>query len=248
MASEVLILDSFAQRSDILYRLWRVTVTDTEKYELYFKYYDGVCSRLSTSREISEIFIETHEDLFHIMDVLWEFENISTLTRPSLRKALQQPAQPSPDQSTNFYPRINSPDHLPRRVNDSKEYSSTQQRTTRRSDEKMDNTINLALRLWLTMDIRGRQFGGVGDIQWNDDSSLGDFIEKRFPTTELTGEVAQSRDVLLDEEFTAPNLFRRRGIKTKFTDKLSNHLIYDAKAETLMVYPLKQFLTLHKTW
>lgn len=121
--------------------------------------------------------------------------------------------------------------------------------TISRSDEKMDNTINLALRLWLTIDIRARQFGGVGDIQYNDNSSLGDFIEQRFQTAKKpAGEVAQSRDVLLEEEFTAPNLFHRRGIKTEFTDKLSNHLIYDAKAEILIVYSLKHFLMLHKTW
>lgn len=62
--------------------------------------------------------------------------------------------------------------------------------TISRSDEKMDNTINLALRLWLKMDIRARQFGGVGDIQYNDNSSLGDLIEQRFQTAKKpAGEV-----------------------------------------------------------
>ncbi|MCJ1265928.1 hypothetical protein MMC22_005810 [Lobaria immixta] len=120
------------------------------------------------------------------MDVLWTFKNISTLTRPSLRNALQQPAQPSPAQSTNSYLRIT---------------------TTSRSAEQMDNTIDLALRLWLTMDIQARQFGGIGNIQWNDDSSLGDFIEQRFRTAKkTTGEVAQVEigagilpDKLIDE-------------------------------------------------
>lgn len=248
MRSKIPVFESLTHRSDILKRFWNVDVADTEKYELYFRYYDGVCRRLSTSSELSAMCADTHEDLFHIMDILWKVENVQALKRQGLREALRQFAPASPAQLTNPDLRMHSQDHLPRSVDDSRDDSFTEQQTRTHSDEKLNNTINLVLRLWLTIDIRARQFGGVGDVQWNDESSLGDLINQKFPTAKKGTDEVQRRDVLLDEQFTAPNLFRRRGIKTEFTEKLSNHLIYDAKAQTLMVYPLRHFLNLHKTW
>lgn len=221
---------------------------ETEKYELYFKYYDGVCKRLSTSIELFAMNAKTHEDVFHVMDVLWQSANIQKLTRRKLRQDLRQFAQPSADRFSSEDSWVHSPDPLPSSVADSNDDSPAELQTPCPSDEMMNNTINLTLRLWLTIDIRARQFGGVGDVQWNDDSSLSDLINQQFSRVKKeTGEM-HNREVLLDEDFTAPNLFRRRGIKTEFTDKLTNHLLYDSKAQTLMVYPLRHCLGLHKNW
>lgn len=220
MASNVPLTQPLNLRSDILMRFWHIDVADTEKYELYFQYYDAVCNRLRTSSEIVAMDATTHEDVFHVMDILWASGDFQTLTPPILRQALRG----------------------------STDDNSAGTQTQSPSDDMMNNTINLAIRLWLTMDIRARQFGGVGDVQWNDDAPLKDLVEQEFPKVKKgTGEI-HTRDVLQDEEFTAPNLFRRRGIKTEFTEKLTNHLLYDPKAQTLMVYPLRHFLSLHRTW
>lgn len=64
-------------------------------------------------------------------------------------------------------------------------------------------------------------------MQWNDISSLGDLINQKFLTAKKGAGEVQSRDVLLDEQFTAPNLFRRRGIKTEFTFKTLFKLTQD---------------------
>lgn len=244
MASNVPLTKSLSLRSDILNRFWHINnVFDEEKYGLYFKYYDDVCHKLSTSSEIFAMSARTHEDVFHVMDALWKSTNKQTLTRRQIRQTLQNSTQPSLDQSAKDNSRINSPEPLPSLSDDFQDDSSAEQQTS-----MINNTINLALRLWLTMDIRARQFGGVGDVQWDDDCSLRKFIDQEFPKGKKEMGMPHSRDVVLDEEFTAPNLFRRRGIKTEFTYKLTHHLLYDSKAQSLMVYPLRHCLNLHKMW
>ena len=228
MASKALLIESPNSRSDILKRFFNRDVADTEKYELYFKYYDRVCSGLSSSSEYTAMNAKTHEDVFHVMDVLRYSPDIKALTRQEFRQALRRPLSRSSDVS--------------------RDDSSTQQQTRNRSDDMMDNSINLALRLWLTMDIRARQFGGVADVQWNENSSLSEFIDHNFPREKKWSNEVHSRDVWLDEKFTASSLFRRRGIKTQFTDKLTHHLFFDRKAQILMIYPLRHYLSLHRTW
>lgn len=250
MASQVPLINSVLDlKSDILKRFWQIDVADTEKYELYFKYYDGVCNRLRTSTEISAMDAKTHEDVFLVMDVIWKSADIQTLTRRELRQALRNSTQPSPDRSANVDSNVCSPGPGPSSVDDSRNDISAEQLTRYLSDDMMNNTINLSLRLWLTVDIRARQFGGVGDVQWNDDVSLRNLIDQQFPTVDKGAGASQSgRDVSLDEEFNALNLLHRRGIKTEFTDTLTHHLLFDPKVKTLMVYPLRHCLTLHKTW
>lgn len=248
MASKVLLIESLNSRSDILKRFWNRDVADTEKYELYFKYYDHVCSRLSTSSEIMAMNAKTHEDVFHVMDVLWHSADIKALTRQGLREALGHFTPPSTDRSTygDFWMPSSHP--LSSSADGSRADKSAEQQKRSRSDEMMDNTINLALRLWLTMDIRARQFGGVADVQWDENSSLSKFIDQQFPREKKWTSEVHSRDVWLDDRITAPSLFRRRGIKTQFTDKLTHHLFFDRKAQIMMIYPLRHYLSLHKTW
>ena len=228
MAPDPLLTEPFKSRSDILKKFFNRDVADTEKYELYFKYYDRVCSRLRSSIEYVAMNAKTHGDVFHVMDVLQHSPDIKALTRQGLRQALRHPLSRSADHS--------------------RDDSSDEQQTINCSDEMLDNTIDLALRLWLTMDIRARRFGGVADVQWNEDSSLSEFIDHNFPKEKKWSSKVHSSDVWLDERFTAPSLFLRRGIKTQFTDKLTHHLFFDRKAQILMIYPLRHYLSLHRTW
>ena len=84
-------------------------------------------------------------------------------------------------------------------------------------------------------------------MEWGEDSPLLDFLERQFPRPR--NELYHLRDSLLEPEFTAANLARRRGVRIMTTKNLRNHLLYDISDpinKKLYIYPLRLCLLAQK--
>jgi hypothetical protein len=111
-------------------------------------------------------------------------------------------------------------------------------------DIAINRSIDFALRVWITMNVReecyGLQTPRTPTIQWNDTSSLVDFIARNFPQATTTASSLQ-----LDHTFTAANINRLSGIDIEWTPCLADHLRFDKRRRLLRIYPFKQVLLDH---
>lgn len=89
------------------------------------------------------------------------------------------------------------------------------------SDEKLDASMNLAIRLLLMLRVGRIQnsFSGQRELSW-DNGTLQDFISSQFNTGQAMGQ----EKVRLDEVFVARNLGRIARIRIAWTDNLGDHL------------------------
>lgn len=111
---------------------------------------------------------------------------------------------------------------------------------------KLNNSINLALRLFLTIDIREEVFAPASTtIQWDDTSTLQDLIERQFPGPRLLDDGGKGR-IVPGNDFTAVNLQRIGGVNLDWTCDIKEHLLFDREFRSLKVYTLKSCLYDHK--
>lgn len=113
--------------------------------------------------------------------------------------------------------------------------------------ERVNNSINVALRAWLTMNIREDYFAQAEDtIQWDETTGFQDFISSQFkgPKNKAT---SRESDIVLDSQFTAANMRDYCQIKTKLTFNLKQHLSFVSSRgqKILLVYPLASCLRAH---
>ena len=107
------------------------------------------------------------------------------------------------------------------------------------ADEKINTSIDLALRLWLTMNIKKKGVTpAVRDNPWNDESDLSVFIRAHFPSPEA----GRNINAPLVGALTAVDLERTSGILIKWTYHLEDHLLLDRVKRKLNVYPLDRVL------
>ena len=107
------------------------------------------------------------------------------------------------------------------------------------ADEKINTSIDLSLRLWLTMNIKKKGVTPmVRDNPWNDESDLSVFIRAQFPGPEA----GRNINVPLVGALTAVDLERTSGIQIKWTFYLEDHLLLDRAKRKLNVYPLDRVL------
>jgi hypothetical protein len=112
------------------------------------------------------------------------------------------------------------------------------------SNESLNRTIDLALRLWLVLNIRDEDFApGMCSVQWDDTTPLQSFIATQFPRPRFLKELSEKMfDFALPESFNMRNLKRWSGIKPEWTDNFSEHLDLDKDHRILKVFPLKQYM------
>lgn len=119
-------------------------------------------------------------------------------------------------------------------------------RRPQEDDLSIDRLIDLTLRLWLMLNVRGDELSILTPqtpaLHWDDGFSLEQFISMQFPqsTTELT--IRESR---LDPSFTAANMVRICSLHIKWTASLEDHLRLDRRRKILSVFPFKDFLVGH---
>jgi hypothetical protein len=111
-------------------------------------------------------------------------------------------------------------------------------------DIGINRSIDFALRVWLTMNVREEcyrmQTPQTPTIQWDDESTLVNFIAQNFPEATTTASSLQ-----LDHTFTAANINRLSGIDIEWTPCLADHLRFDKRRRSLRIYPFKQVLLDH---
>ena len=107
------------------------------------------------------------------------------------------------------------------------------------ADGRINISIDLALRLWLTMNVKKRGVTPViRDNPWNDESDLSTFIRAQFPGPENRRDL----NTQLVGTLTAIDLERTSGIRVKWTYNLEDHLLLDGVKRKLNVYPLERVL------
>lgn len=104
--------------------------------------------------------------------------------------------------------------------------------------------IDLSLRLWLMVNVRcpDSRFltPSTSSVEWDDTTTLRQFIVKQFPRRRLDLEPKHSR---LSHVFTVGFMVKVCGLKLEFTSTLENHLRLVRRHKTLLVYPFKACLT-----
>ncbi len=112
------------------------------------------------------------------------------------------------------------------------------------SEESLNRTIDLALRLWLVLNIRDDEYAlGAHSIQWNDDVSLQSFIVQQFPKPRMVWDLSERMfDFVLPDNFIMVKLKRYSGIKAHWTYDLSEHLDLDKDHRILKVFSLKYYV------
>lgn len=116
--------------------------------------------------------------------------------------------------------------------------------------EKLNHSINLALRLWLMINVQEPNFARGIFAAWDDDTTLRNLIERQFPgprgAIKLTGGTQigtdKERSTVFESNFTAANLQRIAGIKIEWTYNLLEHLRFNKRKRQLWIFPLKQYL------
>lgn len=112
------------------------------------------------------------------------------------------------------------------------------------SEESMNRTIDLALRLWLTINIRDDEYcPAVRSVQWDDYTPLERLIEVQFPRPRLVKELYEKMfDYVLPDNFNMVKLKQWSAIRVDWTYDLSEHLDFDKDARILKVFPLKGYV------
>ncbi|KAI9672489.1 MAG: hypothetical protein M1817_003255 [Caeruleum heppii] len=210
-------------KKEIVACFWRQRTQDVHLPDFisFFHYYDRTCKALYLGvleKEADVTAASTHHHVMSIVSCLWDYLDEETEKDLPCRR----PTVRESLESHTFGEGV-SHDHINR-------------------------SIDLALRLWLTINIRDPKFAPASNSrQWDDESSLRSFIASRFPTPQ-TSEVPSTlqRNVRLESNLTAVNLRRLSGIRTEWTQRLDEHLDFDHANRTVKVYMLKACLHHHR--
>ena len=114
------------------------------------------------------------------------------------------------------------------------------------SDHGVNLAIDLSLRLWLMVNVRSPESKSptsTYSIEWDDLTTLRNFIAKQFPRRKMDLEPKHSR---LSHMFTVSFMVKVCGLKVEFTSRLEHHLRLVRRHKTLLVYPFKSCLTGHQ--
>jgi len=104
----------------------------------------------------------------------------------------------------------------------------------------LDRSINLAVRLWLMINMQELHFEGIRHqascVQWDDETPLREFFRNLFPQSRWQITARSSR---LGPHFTAAFMHRIRGLKIEWTTSLYDHLRLDRQRKALKIFPYK---------
>ena len=110
-------------------------------------------------------------------------------------------------------------------------------------DAKLNASVTLAARLWLSISIDSLpHFFTPGHVvRWDSDQCLSDAIEKEISPTSQTTET-----VKLPKVFTAANLEKIAGIQVQWTSNLADHLALKDDDKKVMFFHQASFLELSR--
>lgn len=185
------------------------------------QFYHKICEGLylGLQSEAKSLVAENHHHVLVIVQVLWDFLD---LKQPCRRPELRAKLEERFDQLDEL-----GPDNQMR----------------------LNNSINLALRLWLTMDIQDSVFAPATiTIEWDDSSALDDFVKSQFPPPKGSSIFHKDETAISIGDLTAVKLQRIGGITIEWTYLLNQHLKYDRESRKLKIYMLKTCLHDQQSW
>lgn len=197
---------------------------DLEDYVSYFQFYHKSCEALylGLHNEAKSLVADNHRHVLIIIEALWEFIDHSL---PCTRPTVRLEAE--------------------------KKLSSIAEGDSI-TEIRLNNSINLALRLWLTLDIRNSAFApAASTIQWDDNTTLHEFVRSQFlgpRASRNPTEKDEKETVISDGELTAVKLRRIGGITIEWTYHLNQHLRFDREFRRLKIYSLKTCLHDQRLW
>ena len=104
----------------------------------------------------------------------------------------------------------------------------------------LNRSINLAIRLWLMVNTQEPKFEGLrheaNSVQWNDCTSLREFLQSLFPPAKWHVTAQSSR---LGSHFTAAFMQDVCGLTIEWTTSLHDHLYLDRRRKALRIFPYK---------
>ena len=104
----------------------------------------------------------------------------------------------------------------------------------------LNRSINLAIRLWLMVNTQEPEFAGLRheatDVQWDDESTLVDFLRSLFPNSRWPLTARSNR---LGPYFTVAFMQDVCGLSIEWTTSLHDHLRLDKLRKALKVFPYK---------
>lgn len=114
------------------------------------------------------------------------------------------------------------------------------------TDIALNRSIDLTMRLWLSLNIREEAFRPLSPqtpaLEWDDASSMQDFLSSLFPPSHWQIDMREGR---LHPYFTVANMVKICRLKIEWTDSLEDHLRLDRRQKVLRVFPHKCCLTAH---
>jgi hypothetical protein len=123
---------------------------------------------------------------------------------------------------------------------------SLQTRFQDTTDIALNRSIDLIIRLWLSINVREKTFRGLSPqtqpLEWNDASTLRDFLWGLFPRANWD---IKAREGRLHPYFTVANMIKICGLRLDWTDSLEDHLRLDRRGKILRIFRYKCFLAAH---
>jgi hypothetical protein len=107
----------------------------------------------------------------------------------------------------------------------------------------ISRSIDLAIRLWLMINVRESQFRSLRPlctcVDWQKEKTLEDLMRDLFPSSRWK---VSARDSRVDVHFTAVMMVEVCGLKIHWTSSLQDHLLLDRRKRILSVFGFKDLL------
>ncbi|KAK4168458.1 hypothetical protein QBC43DRAFT_310264 [Cladorrhinum sp. PSN259] len=114
------------------------------------------------------------------------------------------------------------------------------------SDATLMRSVDVAIRLWLTLDVSSLDLRRPGLISWTSKETLAEAVQSHFASlVNDQSRTLSSQYGRIDPELTAEFLVKYRGYTITWTDNLAAHLTIDWKNKTLTIYEHKICLSNH---
>ncbi|KAK0634104.1 hypothetical protein B0T14DRAFT_420014 [Immersiella caudata] len=115
--------------------------------------------------------------------------------------------------------------------------------TSEPSEDKLMRSVDIAVRIWLTLDISSLDLRRPGLLAWPAKRTLAEVIQSHFNSLEQEQCRTPVSDENIDPDLKADHLVAYHGYTIIWTDNLASHLTIDWKHKTITIYEHK--ISLH---
>lgn len=114
------------------------------------------------------------------------------------------------------------------------------------SEDQLMRSVDVAMRLWLTVDVSSFKSWRPGLLSWKPTETLSEVIQAHFKNLQHEQPfLTPAADYQVDSNLTAKFLVKYRGYNITWTDNLAAHLTIDWEYRTITIYEHKIYLDNH---